>query len=67
MKGKENLVKDQKVTKYYVHKCLQICFLLFMTLLTAQIVKSSHVLAVIFYLLNLSKKRPRPNLKVFQH
>ena len=38
--GKENLVKQQKVLKYYENDCLQIFFLLFMSVLTVPIVKN---------------------------
>ena len=40
-------------------------FLLFMSLLTAHIVNNSHILAGIYFI--FLKKRPRPNLKVFQY
>ena len=43
--SQENLVKYQKVLKYYVHDFLQNFLLLFMFLLTAPIVKRSHILA----------------------
>ena len=48
--SKENLVKYQKVSKYYVHDCLNYFLLLFMPLLTAPIVKSGHVLAGIYFM-----------------
>ena len=43
---------------------LQIFLLLFMSLLTALIVKNSHVLAGTYII--FLRKCPRPNLKVFQ-
>ena len=53
---------DKKVLKYYVHDCLW-NFLLFMFLLTAQIVTNSHILAGIYF--TFLKKRPGANLKLF--
>ena len=47
---KENSVKYQKVSKYYVHDCLQDFLLLFMFLLTALIVKNSLILAVVYFI-----------------
>ena len=41
---KENLLNHQKVSKNYENDCLQIFLLLFMSLLTALIVKSSYIL-----------------------
>ena len=41
--GKGNLVKHQNVSKYYENDCLQKFILLFMSLLTAEFVKRSHV------------------------
>ena len=49
-----------KVSKYYDHDCLKIFRLLFMSLLTASIVKNSHILAGIYF--RYLKKRLRPNL-----
>ena len=47
---KENLLNHQKVSKYYEHDCLLENFiLLFMSLLTVLIVKSSHILAGIYF------------------
>ena len=43
--GMENFLNHQKVPKYYEHNCLQTFILLFMSLLTALIVKT-----VIFWL-----------------
>ena len=40
---KENLVKHPKVSKYYEADCLQNFILLFMFLLTAKLVKKSHI------------------------
>ena len=56
----ENLVKHQKVSKYYDYDCLQNLFFLFMSLLIVPIVKSSHNLAEIYF--NFLKKKV---LKVF--
>ena len=47
---KENLVKHQKVSKYYENDCLQNFLLLFMSLLTAKFVKNSHILARIYFI-----------------
>ena len=59
------MVKHQKVSKYYDQYCLQNFILLFMSLLTAPIVKNSHILAGIYFI--FPKKCPRRNLKVIQH
>ena len=59
------MVKYQKFSKCYAHGCLQNFFLLFMSLLKAPIVKNSHILAAIYCI--FLKKRPGPNLKVFQY
>ena len=48
--SKENLIKYQKVSKYYVHDYLKNVVLLFMFLLTAQIVKKSRILARISFI-----------------
>ena len=64
MKGK--FCSTIKVSKYYEHDCLQNFILLFMSLLTALIVKGSHFLAGILLYLFL-KKRSRPNLKGSQY
>ena len=45
---KENLVKYQKVSKYYAHGCLQNFLLLFFFLWTALLVKNSHFFYFIF-------------------
>ena len=47
---KENLVKYQKVSKYYVYGYLENFPLLYMFLLTVAIVKSSHILARILFI-----------------
>ena len=57
----ENFVKHQKVLKYYDQDCLKNFLLLFMSLLSASIVKNSHFCD--WTLLNLSKKRRRPTFK----
>ena len=43
--GQKNLVKYQKISKYYDHHYLQNFLFLFMSLLTAPIVKNSPILA----------------------
>ena len=40
---KENLVKHEKVSKYYEIDCLQNFLFLFMPLLTIKFVKKSHI------------------------
>ena len=62
---KKNLLNHQKVSKYHEHDCLQNFLLLFMYLLTALIVKNSHILAGIYVI--FLRKRPRPSLKSFQY
>ena len=47
---KENLVKHQKVSKYYENDCLQNFIFPFMSLLTAKFVKSSHIWARIYFI-----------------
>ena len=63
--GKENLVKHQKVSKYYEHDYLRKSHLLFMSLLTAGIVKNSYNFVKIYLI--LPKKHRRLNLKGFQY
>ena len=46
----ENLVKYQKISKYYATDCLQTFILLFMFLLTAPIVKNSNILTGIYFI-----------------
>ena len=62
---KENFLNHQKVSKYYEHDCLQNFILLSMSLLTALIVKNSHVSTEIYFI--FPEKLPRPNLKGFQY
>ena len=62
---KKKLEKHQKVAKYFDHDCLKNFLLLFMSLLTDQIAKNSHIFDRIYFI--FLKKRPRPNLKVFQY
>ena len=62
---KENLVKQSKFSKYYGHGCLQNFLLLFMPLLTAPIVKNSHILTEVYFI--FLKKRPGANLKAFSY
>ena len=63
LRWKENLVKHQRVWKYYENDCLQNFLLLFISLLTAPIVKKKSYLG--YNLLYLSKIRPNINRKVF--
>ena len=55
---KENLVKHEKVSKYYENNCLQNFLSLFMSLLTAKFVRNSHTDARIyfFFLKNVVRK-----------
>ena len=55
----------KKSQKYYDHDFLQNLVLLSMSLLTTLIVKSSHILAGIYYI--FLKKCPRPNLRGCQY
>ena len=48
--GKKNLVKHQKVSKYYDHDCLQNFLLIFMSLLTAPVVIKNHNLAENYFI-----------------
>ena len=59
---RENLAKHQKVSKYYESDFLQIFLLLFMSLLTAPIVKSSHIWARIYFIFlkNVLKQTWKP-------
>ena len=63
--SKENLVKHQKVSKYYEHDYLRKSHLLFMSLLTDGIVKNSYNFVKIYLI--LPKKHHRLNLKGFQY
>ena len=58
-------MNHQNFSKYFEHDCLQNFLLLLMSLLTALIVKNSHVLAGLYYI--FLEKRPKPNLKGFQY
>ena len=60
----ENLLNHQKVSKYCKHDCLQNLFF-FLSLLTALIVKNSHILGGVYFI--FLKISPRPNLKGFQY
>ena len=46
----ENLVKLQQVSKYDEKDCLQIFFLLFMSLLPTKFVKNSHIWGKIYFI-----------------
>ena len=48
--GKENLVKHQKVSKYYGQDCLKNFTLQFMTLLRAAVFKTSHFFVEIYFI-----------------
>ena len=47
----ENLVKHQKVSKYYENDYLQNVLSLFMFLLTAKFVKNSHIWGGIYFII----------------
>ena len=47
---KENYVNHQKFSKFYNHDSLQNFLSLFMSLLTAPIVKNSHILAGVYFI-----------------
>ena len=55
---RKNLVKHEKVSKYYENDCLQNFLSLFMSLLTAKFVRNSHTDARIyfFFLKNVVRK-----------
>ena len=46
---RKNLVKHEKVSKYYENDCLQNFLSLFMSLLTAKFVRNSHTDARIYF------------------
>ena len=56
--GKENLIYDQQVWKYYENDCLQYFLLLFMSLLPTRFVKKSHIWRKIYciFLKNVRKQ-----------
>ena len=62
---KESLVKHQNVSKYYEQYCLKNFILLFMSLLTAWIVKNSDIFAGIYFI--FLKINHRSNLKDFRY
>ena len=64
LRWKENLVKYQKASKYYDYDCLRNLLLLFVSLLTATIVKNSYIFARIYFI--FLKKCPRPNLRLIE-
>ena len=64
LRWKENLLTYQNVSKYYEHGCLQNFLSLFMSLLTALIVKKSNILAGIYFI--FPQKHRRLNLEGFQ-
>ena len=55
------------MSKYYDPDCMQNFLLIFMSLLTAGIVKNSHVLAGIYFIFQKKHPRTRLNLKGFQY
>ena len=61
----ENLLNHQNVSNYFEHDCLQDFRLLFMSLLTALIIKDSHILARVYFI--FLKKCHGPNLNGFQY
>ena len=61
--AKAKFDKSKKVSKYYDHDCVRNFVLLFMSLITALIVKNSHIAAVIYFI--FLRKRRRLNLKIF--
>ena len=62
---KENLVKHQKVSKYYDQDCLKNFLLHFVSLLRGLIFKNSHFVADIYFI--FIKTCPRSNFKGFQY
>ena len=64
LRWKENLLTYQNVSKYYEHRCLQNFLSLFISLLTALIVKKSNILAGIYFI--FPQKHRRLNLEGFQ-
>ena len=67
LQRKENVVKHQKVSKYYENDWLQNFFLLFMSLLTDPVVKNSHIEAGIsfMFLKNVQNKLERLSIPSF--
>ena len=49
LRRKENLLSNQKASKYYEHDCLQNFILLIMSLLTGLVDNSSHILPGIYF------------------
>ena len=62
--GERKIPSEEKVSKYFDHDLLQNIFLLFMSLLTALIVKKGYNFAAFYFI--FVKKRPRSNLNIFQ-
>ena len=63
LRRKENLIKHQKVSKYYENICLQNFLFLCMSLLKALIVKNNHIETKTYFF--FLKKLRKTNLKVF--
>ena len=55
--GEKEICSTIKCPKYYEHNYLQNFLLLFMSLLTALIVKNSHILAGVYFI--FVKKQPK--------
>ena len=63
--GKESLVKNQKVSKYYANDCLQKFILLFMLLSATPVVKNSHNYARIYLIvLKIVLKQTRDSFNI---
>ena len=56
---KENLVKHEKFSQYYVLGCLRNFLFHFMLLFTVQVVKKSHILAGIYFIFLKKHRRPK--------
>ena len=67
LRRKENVVKHQKVSKYYENDWLQNFFLLLLSLLTDPVVKNSHIEAGIsfMFLKNVQNKLERLSIPSF--
>ena len=64
LQGKKNLVRRQKVSKYYGQDCLKYFLLHFMSSLRAAIFENCHFAAEIYFI--FLKTHPRSNFKCFQ-
>ena len=61
----KKLVEYQEVITYYDNDCLQNIFLLFVSFLTAPVIKNSHILAEPYF--TFRKQCPGPNLNISQY